>query len=87
MIGPDPLTQFILYMFYGFMTRDEAGQGKRLMLFKHGIMWLFTRCVRPCIFMLENAGSVILNEMTNYHLCMKPVKTSNNGCRLKRLRG
>ena len=33
MIGPDPPTQFILYVFYGFMTRDEADQGKRLTLF------------------------------------------------------
>ena len=38
-------------------------------------------------FMLENARSVILHEMTNYLLCVNPVKTSNNGCRLKRLRG
>ena len=36
--------------------------------------------------MHENARSVILHEMTNYHLCMNSVKTSNNGCRLKRLR-
>ena len=34
-----------------------------------------------------NARSVILHETTNYLLCMNPVKTSNNGCRLKRLRG
>ena len=33
--------------------------------------------MRPCIFMLENARSVILHEMSNYHLCMNPVKTSN----------
>ena len=33
MIEPDPPTQFIIYVFYGFMTRDEAGQGKRLTLF------------------------------------------------------
>ena len=87
MIGPDPPTQFTLYVFYGFMTQDEAGQGKRLTLFYYGIMWLFTCCVTPCIFMLENARSVILQEMANYHLCMNPVNTSNNVCRLKRLRG
>ena len=40
-----------------------------------------------CIVMLGNASSVILHEMTNYLLCMSPVKTSNSGCRLKRLRG
>ena len=34
-----------------------------------------------------NARSVILHEMTNYLLCMNPVKTGSNGCRLKRLRG
>ena len=34
-----------------------------------------------------NARSVILHEMSNYLLCMSPVKISNNGCRLKRLRG
>ena len=34
-----------------------------------------------------NARSVILHEMTNFHLCMNLVKMSNNGCRLKRLRG
>ena len=28
-----------------------------------------------------------LHEMTDYLLCMNPVKTSNNGCRLKQLRG
>ena len=33
MIGPDPPTQFILYVFMGFMPRDEAGHGKRLTLF------------------------------------------------------
>ena len=33
MIGPDPPIQFILYVFYGFITGDEAGQGKRLTLF------------------------------------------------------
>ena len=26
------------------------------------------------MFMLEFARSVILHEMTNYHLCMNPVK-------------
>ena len=30
--------------------------------------------------------AVILHEMTYYLLCMNPVKTSNNGCHLKRLR-
>ena len=34
-----------------------------------------------------NVRFVILHEMTNYLLCMNPLKTSNNGCRLKRLRG
>ena len=28
MIGPDPPTQFTLYVFDGFMTQDEAGQAK-----------------------------------------------------------
>ena len=43
--------------------------------------------LQTCIVMLENARSVILHEMTNYLLCMNPVKNCNNGCRLKRLRG
>ena len=30
-----------------------------------------------------NARSVILQKMTNYLLCISPVKTSNNDCRLK----
>ena len=34
-----------------------------------------------------NARFVILHGMTNYHLCANLVKTSNNGFRLKRLRG
>ena len=62
----------------GFMTGDEAGQGKTT-LFEHGIVWLFTCCVRPCIVMLEHVRFVILHEMTNYLLCMNPVKTSNVG--------
>ena len=49
-------------------------------------MVIYVLCV-VIIVMLENARSVILHEMTNYLLCMNPVKTSNNGCRLKRLRG
>ena len=36
-------------------------------------MLLFTRCVRPCIIMLENARSVILHEMIKDLLCMNPV--------------
>ena len=43
----------------------------------------YTCCVRPCIVMLDSVMSVILHEMTNYLLCMNPVQTSNNGCRLK----
>ena len=35
----------------------------------------------------ENVRSVNLQEMTYYLLCMNAVKTSNNVCRLKRLRG
>ena len=50
---------------------------------KELIVLLFTCCVRLCIVMLENVMSVILHEMTNYLLCMNPVKTSNNGCRLE----
>ena len=37
--------------------------------------------------MLENARYVILQEMTNYLICMNPVKMSNIGHRLKQLRG
>ena len=33
MIGPDPPTQFILYMFYGVHDWGKAGQGKTLTLF------------------------------------------------------
>ena len=71
----------------GFMTRDETGQGKRLTLFLAWNYVVIYYCVRPCIVMPENARSIILHEMTNYLLCMNPVKISNNGCRLKRLRG
>ena len=71
----------------GFMAGDEAGQGKRLALF---LAWNYV-----VIYMLYealhghagNARSVILHEMANYLLCIIPVKTSNIGCRLKRLRG
>ena len=91
MIGPDHLTQFILYVFYGFMTVDEAGQGKRLTLF---LVWdsvviyvLYEALYCHAQKMLENARSVILHEMTYYLLCMNPVKRSNNCCRLKRLCG
>ena len=34
MIGPDPLTQLSYTFSMGFMTGDEAGQGKPLMLFQ-----------------------------------------------------
>ena len=71
----------------GFMTQDEAGQDKRLTFFSAWNYVVIYVCVRPCIVMLENARSVILQESTYYLLCMNPVKTSNNGCRLKRLRG
>ena len=40
----------------------------------HGNVWLFTRCMKPCSVMLENARSVILYEMNNYLLCMNPAK-------------
>ena len=49
-------------------------------------MVIYVLCV-VVIVMLENARSVILHEMTKYLLCMNPVKTNNNGCRLKRLHG
>ena len=39
----------------------------------HGIV-CYTRCVRPCIVMPENARSVILHERINDLLCMNPVK-------------
>ena len=42
--------------------------------FVHGIVWLFTRCVKPCSVMLKNAKSVILHDMINDLLCMNPVK-------------
>ena len=58
----------------GFMTGAKAGQGKTLLYFVHGIVWLFTRCVKPYSGMLENARSVILYEMLNDILCMNPVK-------------
>ena len=87
MIGPDHRTNSFYTCSMGFMTVDEAGQGKRLTLFKLGIVWLFTCCVRPCIVKLENARSVIFHEMTNNLMCMNHVKTTNNCCRLKRLRG
>ena len=32
MIVPSPPTQFIPYLFYGFMTEDKAGQSKALTL-------------------------------------------------------
>ena len=83
MIGPDPLTKFILCVFYGFMTGGRAGQGKTLTFFELGIVWLFTRCMMPCIVMLKNARPDILHEMINFSLCMNPV----NVCWLKRLRG
>ena len=70
----------------GFMTGDEAGRQEVDVIFSKELC-VFTCCVRPCIVMLENARSVILHKMTNYLLCMNPVKMSNNGCRLKRLRG
>ena len=70
----------------GFMTRDEAGQGKKLTLFSVWNYVFFMCCVKPCIAMLENARSVILQEMTNYLLSMNPVKTSKKGCRLKQFR-
>ena len=34
--------------------------------------------MRPCIVMLENARSIILHEMTNYLLCMSPLKTNSD---------
>ena len=65
----------------GFMTGDKACQGNVILCmagqgryFVHGIVWLFTPCVKPCSVMLENARSVILNEMINDLLCMNPVK-------------
>ena len=58
----------------GFMIGDKAGQGKTLTLFCAGIVLFLTRCVRPCIVMLENTRSVILHEMINDLLYMTPVK-------------
>ena len=55
-------------------TGNKAGQGKTLTFFVHGIVWLFTLCVKPCSVIVENARSVILYEMINYTVCMKPVK-------------
>ena len=42
--------------------------------FVHGIVWLFTRCVKPCSVMLKNARSVILYDMIYDLLCMNQVK-------------
>ena len=57
----------------GIMTGHKAGQGETMSLFEHGIVWLFMRCKRHCIVMLENARSVILHEMINDLLCMNPL--------------
>ena len=70
----------------GFMTGDEAGQGKRLTLFLGRNCVVIDVLCEALHFMLENGRSVILHEMTNYLLCMKSLKTSNNGCHLKGLR-
>ena len=40
----------------------------------HCIMWLFTRCVKPCSVMLENARSVILYEMIKKSFLNEPRK-------------
>ena len=66
MTGPDPSTQFILdTCSMGFMTGDEAGQGKRLTLF---IAW---DCV--VIYVLcDHAGKCQVRYFArnDYHLCM-----------------
>ena len=87
MIGPDPPTQFILYVFYGAHGPGWSRPRQENGVFSMTLCGYFTCCVRSCIVMHENARYVILHEMTNYHLCANPVKTSNNGCRLKRLLG
>ena len=70
MIRPDPSTQFILYVFYGVhdwgLRRPRQGVDVILSI----KLWLFARCVKPCNVMLENARSVILQEMINDLLCM-----------------
>ena len=64
-------------MFYGVHDPGLRTPGQEDdVIFSHGILWLFTCCMRPCIVMLENARSVILKETTNYLLCMNPVKTT-----------
>ena len=71
----------------GFMTGDEAGQGKRLTLF---LAWNYVVIYVLCEAMHGNAGKCkvrYLHEMTNYFLCMNPVKKSNNGSCLKQLHG
>ena len=66
MIGPGPPTQFIPYVLYGVYD----AKARRWRYFEQGI---FTRCVRPCIAMQENARSVILHEMIDGRLYMNPV--------------
>ena len=51
-----------------FMARDKAGQDVAVILSKE--LCGYTRCVRPCIVMLENARSDILHEKINDRLCM-----------------
>ena len=58
----------------GFMTRDEAGKGKNFTLFSARNYVVNYVCLRPCIVMLENARSVILQEMTKLSFVHEPRK-------------
>ena len=75
MIGPDPSTQSILYVFYGVHdSGDKAGQGKTLTLF---CAWYCVVIYALCEALHCYAGiarSIILHEMINDLLCMNPVK-------------
>ena len=86
MIGPDHRTQFILYLFYGVHDRGSRPRQEVDVILAWNCVVIYVLC-EACIVKLENARSVIFHEMTNNLMCMNPVKTTNNCCRLKRLRG
>ena len=60
MIEPNRSTQFILYVFYGVHDWGLSRPMQDVDVILSMTVLIFTRCVRPCIVMLENVRSAIL---------------------------